>query len=99
MAQLAMKDKTQTENSYSLSLIDTHSLHGYRGQKIKIGDSIALEVNDFYDKLDDLYKLLSQYLFITDISYSLRSDADISVTVNTIKYQDKLLQQLVKLIR
>ena len=99
MAKLAMKDKIQTENSYSLSLIDSHNLQGYKGQKIMIGDSIALAVNDFYDKIDDLYELLSQYLFITDISYSLRSDTDINITVNTIKYQDKLLQQLVKLIR
>jgi hypothetical protein len=99
MAKLAMRDKTNPEEQYSMSILDFYNIHGYKGQKIKIGDSIALAANDFYDENDDLYHSLTKYLFITDISYSLRSDSDIKITVNTVKYQDKLLQQLVKLIR
>lgn len=99
MAQLAMRDKTKPEEQYNLSLIDIYSLQGYVGQRIKIGDSIAVKASEFYDEVDDLYQALTKYLFITDIKYNLRNDSDINITVNTIKYQDKLLQQLVKLIR
>lgn len=99
MAQLAMRDKTHPEENYTISLLDAYSLQGYRGQRIKIGDSIALDANEFYGEIDDLYKALTKFLFITDINYTLRDSANVNVTVNTIKYQDKLLQQLVKLIR
>ena len=80
-------------------MIDIHSLTGYIGQELKPGQGILLDASEYYDEYDDLYAALSQYLFITDVSYSLRSDADISITVNSIKYQEKLLQSLVKLIR
>ena len=80
-------------------MIDVHSLTGYIGQELKPGQGILLDASEYYDEYDDLYTALSQYLFITDVSYSLRSDADINITVNSIKYQEKLLQSLVKLIR
>jgi hypothetical protein len=71
----------------------------YLGQELKIGESILIDAEEYYDDPDDIYKSLSQYLFISDISYSLRKNSDIQVTVNTIKYQDKLIQRLVKLIK
>lgn len=99
MSQLVFKGKKQPEKGYSVSMIDIHSLTGYIGQELKPGQGILLDAFEYYDEYDDLYTALSQYLFITDVSYSLRSDADISITVNSIKYQEKLLQSLVKLIR
>ena len=71
----------------------------YRGQELKIGESILVDAEEYYDRRDDLQRALSQYLFITDLSYDLRKDSDISLTVNAIKYQDKLIQRLVKLIK
>ena len=99
MAQLVFKGKKEPERGYNVGLIDVHSLQGYAGQELKPGQGIQLRALDYYDENDDIYTALSQYLFITDVSYTLRSDADISVTVNSIKYQEKLLQSLVKLIR
>ena len=99
LAKNAFRDLSSPERNYSLTLIDAHSLKGYIGQQLDIGDSIQLDVNEYVDKYGDLSQALSQYLFISDISYDLRKDNDINLTVNTIKYQDKLIQRLVKLIR
>jgi hypothetical protein len=71
----------------------------YYGQELKVGDGILVDVNEYYETPDDVYKTISQYLFITDISYELRKDSNINITVNTIKYQDKLIKRLVKLIK
>ena len=65
----------------------------------KIGEGILVDVEEYYNHFDDVYKTLSQYLFITDLSYDLLKDSDIQITVNTIKYQDKLIKRLVKLIK
>lgn len=99
MAKLAFKDYTSPEKQYNITLIDAAALDGYQGQELDIGDSILIRTADYYDAVDETYRALNQYLFISDISYSLRQDTNISLTVNTIKYQDKLLQSLVKLIR
>ncbi len=99
MADLAMKDYTSPETQYNITTIDVLSLEGYKGQELNIGNSILLNASDYYTDVDETFRALNQYLFITDISYSLRQDTDISLTVNTIKYQDKLIQSLVKLIR
>lgn len=99
MAKLVFKGKKQPEKGYSVSIIDTKNLEGYIGQELKPGQGIEINASEYYDENDDIYKALSQYLFITDISYSLRDDTNISITVNSIKYQEKLLQSLVKLIR
>ena len=99
MALLSFKDLSYPERAYNISVIDVASLKHYYGQELKIGDNIALNQKEYYDEYDDLAKSLSQFLFITDISYNLRSDADINLTVNTIKYQDKLIQSLARLIK
>lgn len=99
MSLLVMQDYTAPEKQYNITTIDIAALEGYTGQELTIGDNILLETSDFYTDVDDMYRSLNQYLFISDISYSLRQDTDIKLTVNTIKYQDKLLQSIVKLIR
>jgi hypothetical protein len=71
----------------------------YQGQELKIGEGILLDVDDYYDNYDDIYRSMSQYLFITDISYDLRRNDNVQLTVNNIKYQDKLIQRLAKLIK
>jgi hypothetical protein len=93
------KDLSRPERGYSISVIDAASLSGYKGQELHIGDAIQLDAEEFYDEYDAIKKTLSQYLFITDISYDLRKDSDIQLTVNSIKYQEKLIQRLVKLIK
>lgn len=98
LASLYFKDISQPEKQYNIGLIDTSLLDGYSGQEIKLGDAIQLKVEDFYTDLDDIYELLSQFLFVTDIGYKLRENT-FNVTVDSIKYQEKLLQSLVKLIR
>ena len=99
MAKLAFKDYTSPEKQYNITVIDAASLQGYEGQELHIGDGILLNTSDYYDTVDETYRALNQYLFISDISYNLRTDTDIALTVNNIKYQDKLLQSIVKLIR
>lgn len=113
LAKNAFKDKQEPERGYSISLIDAYNSllintktdnniknwTRYLGQELKIGEGILIDVEEYYSDYDDIYKSLSQYLFITDISYGLRKDSDIQITVNTIKYQDKLIQRLVKLIK
>ena len=100
MAKLAMKDFNNIEREYNISTIDAFSLQGYRqGQPLNIGDAITLNAEELYDGYDDIKESLKQYLFITDISYILRQDTDINLTVNKVKYQDKMIQQLAKLIR
>lgn len=100
LAQNAFKDKSMPERGYNISLINNiDQFYGYKGQELKIGDSIRLKANEFYDGFDDISNSLNQLLFITDIKYNLRKDTDINLTVNAIKYQDKLIQRLAKLIQ
>lgn len=100
MAEYAFRDYMNIESSYNISVIDPWSLSGYKGQELKIGQGIELDASKWCgNSLTDVYNSLSQYLFITDISYNLRRDDNIQLTVNTIKYQDKVIGQLIKLIR
>ena len=93
------KDKAAPEKQYNISVIDVYSLKGYNNQKIQVTDQIRLAGQDFYDEMDELKDLINQPLFVSEISYSLRSDGDIKLTVNVIKYQDKLIRKLVSLIK
>ena len=99
LAKNAFKDLSNPERNYSLTFIDINSLRGYEGQRLDIGTSIQLDINDYVEEYGDLSQALSQFLFISDISYDLRKDSDINLTVNIIKYQDKLIQRLAKLIQ
>lgn len=100
MAQWAFKDYIQPESNYNISVIDSNTLKGYKGQELSIGDGIEVNATELYDDAgSDIYKSLVQYLYITDISYDLRQDDNIQLTVNSIKYRDKVIGELVKLIR
>lgn len=100
MAQWAFKDHTQPESNYNISVIDSNTLKGYKGQELAIGDGIEVNATELYDDAgSDIYKSLVQYLYVTDISYDLRQDDNIQLTVNSIKYRDKVIGELVKLIR
>jgi hypothetical protein len=100
VSSIAFKDYTNIETQYNITTIDPYNIKNYLGQELKIGDGIELVANELYpDYNSDVYKSLQQYLYITDISYNLRSDKDIQLTVNTIKYADKVIGELVKLIR
>jgi len=99
LAKYAFRDYSAPERQHNITVIDATSLKGYKGNEIRVGDGIQIDAQAYYNEYDQIYKSLSQYLFITDISYTLRSPTDISLTVNSIKYQDKLIQRLVKLIK
>lgn len=112
MAIYAFEDQKYPEKSYSISLIDlvkdvesldtedsTFNQTYYSGPEIRIGQGIKISTEDYTKDKDDVYEALSQLLFITDITRSLRDDGDCQLTVNTIKYQDKLIRRLAKLIR
>ena len=100
VSSIAFKDYTNIETQYNITTIDPYNIKNYLGQELRIGDGIELVANELYpDYNSDVYKSLQQYLYITDISYNLRSDKDIQLTVNTIKYADKVIGELVKLIR
>lgn len=99
LASYAFKDLSYPERKYNISVIDINSLKGYYGQELKVSDSILLNVGDYTDQYDDLRTAISQHLYISDISYTLRKDDDIQLTVNTVKYQDKMIKKLARLIR
>ena len=99
LASYYLKDTTRPERGYNITIIDTANLSGYEGQELSIGSSIQVDATEYYDDYDDIARTLAQHLFITDISYELRKDSDIQLTVNSVKYQDKLIQRLVKLIK
>ena len=91
-------DTTIPERSYNMSIIDWHSLKGYDGHELRIGDPIKINADELYSDKDFVYQSLSQLLFISDISYTLRDPSSLSVTVNNVKYSDKLINRLVSLI-
>ena len=91
-------DTTVPERSYNMSIIDWHSLKGYDGHELRIGDPIKINADELYSDKDFVYQSLSQLLFISDISYTLRDPSSLSITVNNVKYSDKLINRLVSLI-
>ena len=99
MARLELQRYSRPEFNYNITINDVYSLWGYKSHMLNIGDPILLDTTSYYQEFDQLTTALNQYLFITDISYDLRTDFGISVTVNNLKYTDKLMQQLVSLIR
>lgn len=109
LAKNTFLDKQEPERSYNISLINSYNdllvqtgkvgYKKYQGQELKIGEGILVDAGDYYNTYDDIYRTMSQYLFITDISYDLRRDDNVQLTVNNIKYQDKLIQRLAKLIK
>lgn len=103
LSQQALKDMSQAERQYNITLLENKisnfRLNNYSSQELHIGDPIAIQADDYYHQYDNIYNILQSYLFISDISYKLREDSSLKLTVNNLKYQDKLIQSLVKLIR
>ena len=98
-AKLAFNDYLRPEAQYNITTIDINHLRGYKGQELDIGEIIDLASEELYNNYDEIKTSLQQHLFITDINYTLRSDKDISIGVNTVKYGDKVVKELIKLIR
>lgn len=104
LAQYAFRDYQKPEAQYNITTIDLSSLANYQnfdyeGVEIRVGDGIRINAQDYYNSYDTLYKDLSQFLFVTSIQYDLRKATDISLGVNSIKYQDKLIDKLIQYIR
>ena len=87
------------ERGYNIAIIDTASLENYDGVEIRIGDGIQVDAKQYYNKYDQLYNSLSQYLFITDLNYTLRDSSNINLTVNSIKYEEGIIKRIAKLIK
>src|SRR5574344_451788 len=49
-------------------------------------------------KFNKLKQLIMKTLFVTEISYSLRQDQAVTITVNPVRYSDIMLDRLVKLL-
>ena len=99
VAKLYFKDKMNPERGYNIAIIDTASLENYDGVEIRIGDGIQVDAKQYYNKYDQLYNSLSQYLFITDLNYTLRDSSNINLTVNSIKYEEGIIKRIAKLIK
>lgn len=89
----------QPESDYDITVINRSDLKG-SGYIPSIGQGILVDPT-YYSNLTstNFSNAVQQYLFVTDISYTLRSSSDIKLTVNAIKYSDKLIQRLAKLIK
>lgn len=98
-AKIAFNEYTTLERQYNISIIKYNKLKGFAKQPLDIGDAIELQADEIYQGRDDISQSLTQFLFITDISYDLRNPTNATITVNTIKYTDKVIKELLKLIR
>ena len=94
----AFKNMITPEPSYSVTALDIRNSQNINLFGLELGDQIRILDEVIQEKPDQLKKLLQQELFISSINYTLRSDSDIKLTVNSIRYDDKLLSRLVKLI-
>ena len=59
---------------------------------------IEYDSNGKESKANKLKQLLMKTLFVTEISYSLRQDQAVTITVNPVRYSDIMLDRLVKLL-
>lgn len=98
-AQYYLKQYYQPETQYNITTINSADLTG-PGFVPKIGQGIEINPSYYQSVSSKIFSdALKQYLFVTDISYTLRNDSDIKLTVNSVKYSDKLIQRLATLIR
>ena len=85
---------------YSITALDVSALAGSLMKMPEVGDTIKVyeEHIGINDNLEDTW-LKSNEITVTAISRDLRKDYDISLTVNTNKYYDRLLQKLLLSIK
>jgi hypothetical protein len=98
LAFLELQQLVNPERSYSITISDVCKLCGYEGQHLHIGDPIMVDATSYFSDNSVLSQLVSEYLYISDISYTLRQYNGLGLTVNNLKYNEKLFQQLVNLI-
>ena len=98
LASLELQQLVNPERNYSITISDIWKLRGYEGQHLYIGDPIMIDVTNYFSDNSVLSQLVSEYLYISDISYTLRQYNGLGLTVNNLKYNEKLFQQLVNLI-
>ena len=99
LAKQYFKDLSYPQYTYNISVIDYADLQGYTGEELHISDSIRVDAAKYIkDSTLDIYKALQEYLFITDISYTLRQENTLSLTVDNVKYEDKLVNILASLV-
>jgi hypothetical protein len=111
-AQNKFNELSEPEPNYNVSMLDVYNENASIRSNIEITDQIhlntqetgfVLEYNE-YNALpktinkDKLICLLNKTLFITGISYSLRTDEKVSITVNPVRYGDILIDRLAKLL-
>jgi hypothetical protein len=92
------QELSNPEPEYSVTAIDLKNITGIDLYELELGDQIRIEDNAIETKPDELKRLLQQRLFISKIDYTLRSDDNIKLTVNPVRYDDVLLDRLVKLL-
>lgn len=97
-AYAQFKDISKPEYDFSATVVEASKLKGYTGQELHIGDPIKIEMQDVMNLGKDNTDL-QQLLYISGISYSLRKDSSTELTLNTLKYNDKLAKKLAKLIK
>lgn len=97
-AYAQFKDINKPEYDFSATVIEATKLKGYTGQELHIGDPIKIEMQSVMDAGKDNISL-QQLLYISGINYSLRKDSSTELTLNTLKYNDKLAQKLARLIK
>jgi hypothetical protein len=111
-AKNKFSELSSPEPDYSVSMLDVYNEDASIRSFIEISDQIKINTNetgynieyDEYEKSskkaysNKLEELLKKTLFISEISYSLRSDGDVSVTVNPVRYSDVMIDRLAKLL-
>lgn len=97
-ARIQFEFLSKPEPNYAVSIIDIYNIDNTGLNKIEITDQISIESDIIESKPNEIRRLLSEKLYVSGISHDLRSDADISLIVNPIRYDDKLIKRLVKLL-
>lgn len=63
-----------------------------------LGDQIAIDYQENAYRNDTLYQALSEPLYLTGISHSLRSDGDYRFSVVTSKATDIMLKRFARIL-
>lgn len=95
------KDYSTPEPSYNLALMDILSLNNLDPYNIRVGDQIKINyqsTNKILNYNDELDNLMTNKLYVSSISYALRSDESLTVTVAASKFTDLLNKRLARIL-